>query len=144
MDVLASRGIGPLDVKIAFALGSLFVDSVAQFVHFELFVVVSVGPVSISVVSVVVIVVLVFVDLLTGKTFTRLNNWFRGERQLDTVVSLGIGTTVSTSRASLVVKDSKVDGLAILLGTVRSNEVLSVPAEKVGRVKIYRVANDSD
>lgn len=72
MDVFASRGIGPANVKIAFAFGSLFVDSVAQFVYFEFFVVVSVVVVSVIVVSIVI--VFVFVNLLAGKTFARFNN----------------------------------------------------------------------
>ena len=105
----------------------MFVNSIAQFVDFEFFVVV----VSVVVViAVVVVIVVVFVNLLARKTFTRFNNRFGGKRQLNTVVLVSVNTACGTGRASLVVKDSKVDGLSVLLGTVRTDEILSVPVQR--------------
>ena len=127
MDVFASRGIGPADIQVAFAFGSLLVDPFAHLSDFEFFVVV----VSVVVVIIVVVVIaVVFINLLTGDAFAGFDNRFGRERKLNTVVFVSVGAGVSTGRACLVVENSKVDGLSVLLGTVRSDVVLSVPVHQ--------------
>jgi len=69
---------------------------------------------------------LVVIHLLTRDAIVA-NNRLRRERQLNSIVTVSVSTGFGTGRATFIVENTKVDGVSVGLGTVRTNVVRSSP-----------------
>lgn len=80
----------------------------------------------VAVVVVVVIIVVVVVLLILARNASRNHNGFFGKRKGRTRVHVSIDICIGPAGALIIVKDTEVNGFAILGGAVGSNVVVVV------------------
>lgn len=127
VDVLTASFVGVVDIHVLLTLGGHLPALFADLVDVVVVVVVLVVVLSVVLTVVVVLVVLVVVLVVLLAVNALVSDQGRtGERKLLSVVVGGPDGVVGTVDTAGIVENTQVNGLAVMVGAVGTNEVLAV------------------